>query len=243
MPKSKRDRKVSLTNTRRKGLVQKQHLIEQIRSCVDSYARLFVFSTQNMRNSKLKDVRQDWKHSRFFLGKNKVMTLALGKSPEDEYCDNLHKVSKLLQGQCGLLFTNIERYEVLRWFKDYANPDFARSGNVATESVFLDQGPLLQFQHSMEPQLRQLGLPTSLQKGVITLIKDHSVCSEGDILTPEQARILKLLGNEMMEFKITVQCMWSNDGSFESFPNSCKKDADSDASDDDGEDAEDSNSD
>ena len=33
--------------------------------------------------------------------------------------------------------------------------------------LFYIQGPLDQFTHSMEPNLRQLGLPTSLQKGII----------------------------------------------------------------------------
>ncbi len=55
----------------------------------------------------------------------------------------------------------------------------------------------LQFGHAMEPQLRAIGLPTALKKGVIHLIKDHVVCTEGDKLTSEQARILKLLGHQV----------------------------------------------
>lgn len=43
--------------------------------------------------------------------------------------------------------------------------DYARAGNKATFTVNLDPGPLEQFPHSMEPQLRQLGLPTALKKG------------------------------------------------------------------------------
>lgn len=42
------------------------------------------------------DFRQD---SRFFMGKNKVMMLALGRTVENEYQDNLHQVSKRLRGQ------------------------------------------------------------------------------------------------------------------------------------------------
>ncbi|CAI9605537.1 unnamed protein product [Staurois parvus] len=61
----------------------------------------------------------------------------------------------------------------------------------------------------MEPQLRQLGLPTTLKKGVVTLLSDHEVCKEGDTLTPEQARILKLFGYQMAEFKVTLKSMWS----------------------------------
>ena len=52
-----------------------------------------------------------------------------------------------------------------RYFSQFSEPDFARSGNVAPQTVVIDQGPLPAFSHSMEPQLRQLGLPTSLQKG------------------------------------------------------------------------------
>ena len=100
-----------------------------------------------------------------FFCKNKVMMLALGRSLSDEYKDNLHRVSKRLRGEVGLLFTNRTKEEVNGWFTKYTEMDFARAGNKATLTVNLDPGPLKQFPHSMEPQLRQLGLPTALKKG------------------------------------------------------------------------------
>ncbi|XP_026098325.1 mRNA turnover protein 4 homolog [Carassius auratus] len=216
MPKSKRDKKVSLTKTTKKGLEAKQNLIEELRKCADIYRYVFVFSVENMRNNKLKDIRTAWKHSRFFFGKNKVMMIALGKGPTDEYKDNLHKVSRFLRGEVGVLFTNKTKDEVQEYFSSFKEVDYARAGNVASMAVTLDEGPLEQFPHSMEPQLRQLGLPTALKKGVVTLIKDFEVCKEGDTLTPEQARILKLFGTEMAEFKISVKCMWNSEsGDFE----------------------------
>ncbi|CAB4021052.1 mRNA turnover 4 homolog [Paramuricea clavata] len=168
-----------------------------------------------MRNTKLKDVRNEWKHSRFFFGKNKVMMIALGKDKQEEYKENLSQISKHLKGQRGLLFTNKTKDEVLKWFSDFKELDYARSGNVATYDLRLDAGPLDQFTHSMEPNLRQLGLPTSLQKGEVVLLNDHEVCKKGDVLTPEQARILKLMGNPMVEFCVSLVCVWSNDGTFE----------------------------
>ncbi|MBN3323311.1 MRT4 protein, partial [Atractosteus spatula] len=180
------------------------------------YSHLFIFSVANMRNSKLKDIRTAWKHSRFFFGKNKVMMIALGKGPADEYKDNLHKVSKFLRGEVGLLFTNKTKEEVQEYFSHFKEIDFARAGNKATMAVTLDEGPLDQFSHSMEPQLRQLGLPTALKKGVVTLLKDYDVCKEGDTLTPEQATILKLLGIKLAEFRVTIKCMWNSEtGDFE----------------------------
>lgn len=77
-----------------------------------------------------------------------------------------------------------------RWFNAFSESDFARSGDIATETITLDAGPLKQFPHSLEPQLRDLGLPTTLQKGIVTLTNDHVVCKDGETLTSEQARIL-----------------------------------------------------
>uniref|UniRef100_A0AAY4D2U4 Ribosome assembly factor mrt4 n=1 Tax=Denticeps clupeoides TaxID=299321 RepID=A0AAY4D2U4_9TELE len=195
MPKSKRDKKGNFL----------------LRQCVDTYRHVFIFSVENMRNNKLKDIRTAWKHSRFFFGKNKVMMIALGKGPSDEYKDNLHKISRFLRGEVGVLFTNKTKEEVQEYFGSFKDTDYARAGNTATMAVTLDEGPLDQFPHSMEPQLRQLGLPTALKKGVVTLIKDYEVCKEGDTLTPEQARILKLFGIEMAEFKLSIKCMWNSE--------------------------------
>ncbi|NWR37235.1 MRT4 protein, partial [Tachuris rubrigastra] len=203
---------VSLTRTPRKGLEAKQALIAELRRCVDTYKFIFVFSVANMRNNKLKDVRNAWKHSRLiFFGKNKVMMVALGRGPSSEYKENLHKVSKHLRGEVGLLFTNRTRDEVDEWFSKFREVDFARAGNKAPYGVSLDTGPLEQFPHSMEPQLRQLGLPTALKKGVVTLLSDYEVCKEGDVLTPEQARVLKLFGYEMAEFKVTIKFVWNSE--------------------------------
>jgi mRNA turnover protein 4 len=53
------------------------------------------------------------------------------------------------------------------------------------------------FPHSMEPQLRQLGLNTTLVRGVPSLNNPHVLCRKGEKLTSEKCRILKLLGVQM----------------------------------------------
>lgn len=67
----------------------------------------------------------------------------------------------------------------------------------------------------MEPQLRALGLPTELKKGVIHLMKDYRVCKAGEKLTAQQAQILKLFEYRHASFKIDIVAAWSKkrDGS------------------------------
>ena len=45
----------------------------------------------------------------------------------------------------------------MKYFEDHAESDYLRTGGIAEETVVLDAGPLEQFSHAIEPQLRQLG--------------------------------------------------------------------------------------
>ncbi|XP_029167861.1 mRNA turnover protein 4 homolog [Nylanderia fulva] len=209
MPISKRDKKVSLTKTNKKGLALKQRIVEDVKKCVEEYNRIFLISVQNTRNTKLLDLRTEWKDSRFFFGKLRIIALGLGKSQETEVADGIHKLANAIKnhsmkGQCGLLFTNRSKKEVMEWTEEYEEMEFARSGFVTPHTIELPEGPLSQFQHTMEPQLRKLGLPTSLQKGVITLTKPFKICQKNDVLTPEQAQILKLLDKPLAVFKLLL---------------------------------------
>merc|ERR1719219_1472344 len=143
------------------------------------------------------------------------MALALGRDESEEYSDKLHSVSKLLKNQRGLLFTSQTTDEVLKFFSEHYENDYLRTGGIAEETIELEAGPLSHFSHAIEPQLRQLGMPTELKKGVVHLIQAYTVCKAGDRLTSEQARLLKLLDHKQAQFKLNILAMWSReDGVF-----------------------------
>ncbi|XP_014607341.1 PREDICTED: mRNA turnover protein 4 homolog [Polistes canadensis] len=214
MPKSKRDKTISLTKTSKKGKLLKEHLVEDVRNWCTKYKHIVLLSVQNMRNNKLKNLRNEWNDSRFFFGKNKVMAIALGKTQEKEILKGVHVLSNALVGQRGLLFTNRKTKEALKTIREYEEIDYARSGFIPNESIVLPEGPLTEFPHSIEPHLRQLGMPTALEKGVVTLIKKFKVCKKGEPLTPEQARILKLLGKPLATFKLIPLGIYSTKKGF-----------------------------
>ncbi|KAG4945350.1 hypothetical protein JHK87_041357 [Glycine soja] len=172
MPKSKRNRQVTLSKTKKKGRDHKETIVNGIKDAAEKYGCVYVFSFENMRNQKFKEFREQLKsNSRFFLGSNKVMQVALGRSASDEIRPGLHKVSK----------------------------------------VDLKEGPLEQFTHEMEPFLRKQGMPVRLNKGVVELVSDFVVCDEGKPLSPEAARILRLMGIKMATFRLNLICRWSPD--------------------------------
>lgn len=102
---------VSLTRTNKKGLALKQQVIEDVKKCVYEYRRVFLISVQNTRNTKLLQLRSEWKDSKLVFGKLRIIALGLGCSKETEVADGIHKLANALRnytskGQCGLLFTN-----------------------------------------------------------------------------------------------------------------------------------------
>ncbi|KAK0449122.1 ribosomal protein L10-domain-containing protein [Armillaria borealis] len=217
MPKSKRSKVVTLSKVAKKTKEQKGALMQEVQLNVDKWKYCWLFEVGAMRNSHLKTVRKLWKDSaRIFFGRGAVMAKALGVTPEEEHKTGLHTLSKQIKGQVGLFFTDSEPQEVIEWFADFQQPDFARAGNRASRTVILPAGPVMRhfsdppepFPHNEDPQLRKLGLSTTMNKGVPTLQTPHKLCEKGKTLTGEQAQLLKLIGEKMVTFRVGLISRW-----------------------------------
>lgn len=220
MPKSKRQKIVHLTAVKKKDKDSKVQLFSSIQDSVDTYSRIFIFSVAHMRNTFLKDVRTQLSDSRIFFGKTKVMAKALGQSVEQEHAPGLAKLSRHIDGNVGLLFTDRDAADVLRFFEDYSEPDFARSGVKATRDVVVPAGQVYSrvgevpveedtpVPHSLEVTVRKWGMPTKLEKGKVLLDQEWRLCREGETLNSHQTALLKLFGIAMVEFKIKVKAYW-----------------------------------
>jgi mRNA turnover protein 4 len=217
MPRSKRNRPISLTATQKKGRSLKQQLVESIRDAVDSHSDLYIFRYDNMRSSRMKQVRHKLRgSSRFFLGKNKVMQLALGKSVEDEYSSNLRRVSSHLIGQCGIIMTSLKEAEIKALFEEEITPEFANAGFVPKDTIHVDEGPLEGWPVSMIDQFRRLGLSVEVRDSQVNLLKGFDLCTKGKPITPEQAKLLTLFDKKLAIFRLHLTCHW-HAGEFEEY--------------------------
>jgi len=205
MPRSKRNRLVSLTKVAKKGAAGKAKLVQDIQNALETFKHAFVFKVDNMRNNNFKEIREEFIGSRFFMGKNKVMKVALGRDKSEEKTPSSYKLGRMLQGNSvGILFTDKSPEEIIEYFTNYEAPNFARSGFTATETFELKEGVLEDQPFSIEPLLRKLGLSTKLVDGKVYLEKDTIICQEGDVLTSNQCKLLELFGVEMAVMRVLL---------------------------------------
>ena len=216
---------VALTQTdKRATRAHKSSYIEDVRGSVDKHKSLYVFRYENMRSKNFKLVRQHFREgvgdapSRILLGKNKLMQIALGRSAEEEYMDNLRQVAKCLTGgSVGILFTSCPLNEVEGYFASMVEADFARAGSIAPRSVIVTKDMLLEFPVSMMEQFRKLGMSVGIENGKIVFLsgrEEWRLCKEGENLSAEKCKLLVHFGQKISEFKVNLVCRWE-DGEFE----------------------------
>jgi len=226
MPKSRRSKIISLTQTSKKNKEHKVAIIENLRDAVNDHDYLYLFKFENMRSQKFSEVRKYFREpdmegntSKVVLGKNKLMQIALGRTPEDEHSDNLRHVSKLISGNVGLLMTSRSRKDVESYFKTLCEEDYARSGCVSERTIILTNDMIATYPVSMVEHFRKLGLPVEVSVGQLRFTggqQEYTLCKEGSILSVEQCRLLVHFGIKLSNFKLDLICRWSN-GEFESY--------------------------
>ena len=229
MPSSRRNRVIPTSRVKKnhKELVKRLH--SNVQEAAEKYSYIWVYSVENARNNFIKQVRVDFADSRIFMGKTKVMQVALGRSKETEIVPGVSGLQQHMKGEVGLLFTDREPQEVTEYFGNYTELDYARSGTVASRGFKIPPGELHTaygvesgeddpLPMSIEPTLRKLGVPTKIVKGKVTLEdrpdlsmdteEGYEVCKEGDVLDSRQTSILKIFGVRMAEFKMDLQVVY-----------------------------------
>jgi len=93
--KSRRSKMVSLTQVKKKGFSLKTKIINRTRTYLKQFKYCYVFEHENMTTVPFREMAEtEWADSKFQLGKNKVIGVALGRNEEKSYKTNSWKISE-----------------------------------------------------------------------------------------------------------------------------------------------------
>jgi len=87
---------VSLTKTAKHGKEWKKEMYTKVRDSAEAYNNIFVIRMDGLRIGAISEVRKHFRGSEIYMGKNKVMQIALGKDQASEVNENIHKLASRL---------------------------------------------------------------------------------------------------------------------------------------------------
>ncbi|CDO66455.1 ribosome biogenesis protein MRT4, putative [Plasmodium reichenowi] len=212
MPKSKRNVKISLTKVKKK--VNKKEMKDlkllEIKKMIQiPNVYVYVLDIRTYSNNNLKVAIEHFKpNGKFFIGKNKLMKLALGINENNEVKPNMSKISELLIGNRILLITKDGPLSVLKFFNEFQPEEYIKHGNISPQDITLKCGEVLNVPVSMQKDLQKRKLNFDIVDQKI-ILKENKVLAEKDkLISLENSKILRMLNMKIAFFDIAVLGYW-----------------------------------
>ena len=236
MPRSKRNRAITLSNVTKKDKETKTKNFDNLSDNLLKFKRVILLNLSNINSNNLKELRKQWDNedleeenkSKLVVSK-KNMIIKNFDNYKEEFV-NLNKLNQKLKNQheknatYGILYTNYDYKTVVDFFESYVKKDFAKSnpkspisftipgGIVYSRGGFINQEDDIPMAHSLEPTLRnKYKIPTSLKDGKIVLDTEYFVCEQNETLNVTQCLILRQFGIAESEYRVEVMAAYDKE--------------------------------
>jgi large subunit ribosomal protein L10 len=157
-----------------------------------------------VRATQLMMVRKKFRNNiKIRIIKNKVAQRAFEKVSD---IAGLAKLSKVLEGQCALMFTDISPFKLNLLLSQ--NKVFlpAKTGDIATKDIVITSGNTGIAPGPVLSEFKEANVPTKIEQGNIWVTKDTIAARSGTVISPKLASLLSKLDIKPVEAGIAINC-------------------------------------
>lgn len=165
--------------------------LKELEDLIRRYETIIIFDLKNLSASVLHHYRRVLrKHGVIKVFRNKLVGIAL----KSVFGDSLNpKVSELLSGENGYIFTNENPFELYRVIVDNSVRRYAVPGDTLETDIVVPSGNTGINPGPVLSRFSKLRIPTQIRDGKIWVVRDTPVAKPGDKVTPDLADLLRLL--------------------------------------------------
>jgi large subunit ribosomal protein L10 len=188
--------------TRKHYPKKKRIMYEELQRVPTEYTVIALSKMTKVRAAQLMMIRKKFRNDiRIKIIKNKVATRAFEKV---KGVAGLEDLSKQLEGQCALMFTNINPFKLNLIFAQ--NKIFlpAKGGDIATKEIVVPSGNTGITPGPVLSEFKMANVPTKIDQGTIWVSKDTIVVRPGDVISTPLASLLSKLNVKPIEAGISV---------------------------------------
>jgi large subunit ribosomal protein L10 len=188
--------------TRKHYPKKKRLMYDELQGIPAEYNVIALSKMSKVRAAQLMMIRKKFRNDiKIKIVKNKVAIRAFEKVKGVAGIENL---SKQLEDQCALIFTNINPFKLNLIFAQ--NKVFlpAKGGDIATKEIFVPSGNTGITPGPVLSEFKTANVPTKIDQGTIWVSKDTLVAKPGDVISTPLASLLSKLNVKPIEAGISV---------------------------------------
>ncbi len=190
-------------DTQRKNYPKKKRLLyQEMQELPGTYDVIALSKMSKVRATQLMTIRKKFRNEiKIRVIKNRIAQRAFEKLSNRPGLDYL---SKELEGQCALLFTNISPFKLNLIFDK--NKVFlpAKGGDIATKDIIIPAGNTGISPGPVLSEFKEANVSTKIDQGTIWVGKDTVVVRSGSIISQKLASLMSKLNIKPIEAGISI---------------------------------------
>ena len=190
-------------DTQRKNYPKKKRMLyQELQELPGTYDVIALSKMSKVRATQLMTIRKKFRNEiKIRVIKNRVAQRAFEKLSNRPGLDYL---SKELEGQCALLFTNISPFKLNLIFAK--NKVFlpAKGGDIATKDIIIPAGNTGISPGPVLSEFKEANVSTKIDQGTIWVGKDTVVVRSGSIISQKLASLMSKLNIKPIEAGISI---------------------------------------
>ncbi|MER5175410.1 MAG: 50S ribosomal protein L10 [Candidatus Nitrosocosmicus sp.] len=182
---------------------KKVKLYENLQNLAKSYNVIALSKMTKVRSAQLMSIRKKFRNEiKIITIKNKVAQRSFEKIFND--VKGLEFLNKELEGQCALMFTNINPFKLNLTFDKNKIFLAAKGGDIAPNDLVIPAGNTGINPGPVLSEFKESKVPTKIDQGTIWVSKDTVVAKTGDVISQKLAALLSKLDIKPIEAGVAV---------------------------------------
>ena len=181
---------------------KKRLMYQEMQDLPTKYNVIALSKMTKVRATQLMAIRKKFREDiKIRIIKNKVAIRAFEKIKN---VSGIEQLSKQLEGQCALMFTNISPFKLNLIFAQNKVLLAAKGGDIASKDIVVPAGNTGIVPGPVLSEFKVANVPTRIDQGTIWVAKDTVVAKPGQVISVPLASLLSKLNVKPIEAGIAV---------------------------------------
>lgn len=193
---------VSIPKRQKNYPKKKRLMFEHLQEIVRNYDVVALSKITKVRATQLMTIRKKFRNEiKILIIKNKVARRAFERVTDVQSLEN---ISRALEGQCALMFTNISPFKLNLILNDNKVFLSAKGGDIATKDITIPSGNTGITPGPVLSEFKEANVPTKIEQGSIWVSKDTVIAKPGIVISQKLASLMSKLNIKPIEAGISI---------------------------------------